>query len=67
MNHANEIFEKETNFINGGKWIRFVPGSRDSVMTFSSYPLAQYKAYKKEINQKIEGILNSGNYILGQV
>ena len=35
-------------------------------MTFSSYPLAQYKAYKKEINQKIEGILNSGNYILGQ-
>ena len=25
-NHANEIFEKETNFIkNGGKWIRFVP------------------------------------------
>ena len=35
-------------------------------MTFSSYPLAQYKAHKKEINQKIEGILNSGNYILGQ-
>ena len=33
---------------------------------YSSYPEAQYRAYKNEIDKKIIRTLNSGNYILGE-